>query len=357
MTSGTRFISTAVFLMGSISLGSCSMKKSTRVDELFEAYRDRHAPGAAVIIIKNGRPLLIQAYGAATLEDKIAVTPATNFRLDSVSKQFTAMGLMMLAERGEVNYDMTLAGIFPDFPDYGKAITVRHLLTHTSGLIDYEDLIPDTATVQVFDRDVLAMMKQQDSTYFPPGTQHRYSNTGYALLAMVVEKIAQKSFAQFLQENIFVPLGMANTVAFEKGIATVARRALGYRMEQDKFIFKDQSLTSAVLGDGGIYSSVEDLFKWDQALYTELLVKSESLQQAFTPAVLLDGTITDYGFGWRSDEYRGRKRMHHTGSTSGFRNVIQRYPDDKFTVIILTNRAEPEVTPLAEKLVDWFLIE
>jgi CubicO group peptidase (beta-lactamase class C family) len=130
---------------------------------------------------------------------------------------------------------------------------------------------------------------------------------------------------------------------------------MGSREEKGKFIFKDQSLTSAVLGDGGIYSSIEDLFKWDQALYAEKLVKSETLQQAYTRGILNDGQGIDYGFGWRLDDYRGRARAQHTGSTSGFRNVIQRYPEDKFTVIILTNRAEPEVEELANQLTDLFL--
>ena len=333
------------------------MDKSARVDKLFESYDGDHTPGAAVMIIKNGQPILVKAYGWARLEEAVRVTPSTNFRLASVTKQFTAMCLMMLVERGELTYEMTLQGIFPDFPDYGRAITVRHLLNHTSGLIDYEDLIPDSATIQVLDRDVLALMKQQDSTYFVPGAEHRYSNTGYALLAMIVEKVAQKSFAQFLKENIFDPLGMSNSIAYEHGVTTVANRAMGYRPEQGEFIFKDQSVTSAVLGDGGIYSSVEDMYKWDQALYADKLVKAQTLQQALTPAILNNGTVTDYGFGWRLDEYRGHRRMHHTGSTIVFRNVIQRYLDDDFTVVILTNRAEPDVAPLAEQLTDLYLMD
>jgi CubicO group peptidase (beta-lactamase class C family) len=248
-----------------------------------------------------------------------------------------------------------LQQIFPEFPAYGQNITIRHLLQHTSGLIAYEDLIPDTATVQVLDKDVLAMMLAQDSTYFAPSSQYRYSNSGYAVLAMVIEKISGQPFAEFLQENIFKPLGMKNTVAYQKGISTVTRRAMGYRQEGGHFVFSDQSLTSAVLGDGGIYSSVEDLFKWDQALYNEKLIKKEAMASAFTLGVLSDGKPLDYGFGWRIDQYHGQRRLWHTGSTSGFRNVIQQYPDARFTVIILTNRAEPEVAPLADKLAEMFL--
>lgn len=329
--------------------------KTAPVDQLFSSYNGKDTPGAVVLVIKNGKPIFQKAYGRANLEDKTPVTLATNFRLASVTKQFTAMCIMKLVQSGRLEYDHNLQQIFPEFPAYGRDVTIRHLLQHTSGLIAYENLIPDTATIQVRDKDVLKMMMAQDSTYFPPGLQYRYSNSGYAVLAMVVEKTSGQSFALFLQENIFKPLGMKNTVAYEKGISTVKHRALGYRQEEGRFVFSDQSLTSAVLGDGGIYSSVEDLFKWDQALYTEKLVKQETLAAAFTSGVLRDGKSLDYGFGWRIDQVNGQRRLWHTGSTSGFRNVIQRYPEARLTVIILTNRAEPEVSPLADKLVEMFL--
>jgi len=307
------------------------------------------------MVIQNGKPIFKKAYGVANLEEKTPITLSTNFRLASVTKPFTAMCIMKLVESGRLSYEHNLQQIFSEFPAYGRSITIRHLLQHTSGLIAYEALIPDTATVQVLDKDVLRMMMSQDSTYFPPGTQYRYSNSGYAVLAMIVEKVSGKSFAKFLQENIFKPLGMKNTVAYEKNISTVKNRAMGYWQEGGQFVFSDQSVTSAVLGDGGIYSSVEDLLKWDQALYTEKLLERETLAAAFTPGVLLDGKSLEYGFGWRLDQFNGRRRVMHTGSTSGFRNVIQRYPDDNFTVIILTNRAAPEVAPLADKLAEMFL--
>jgi CubicO group peptidase (beta-lactamase class C family) len=172
---------------------------------------------------------------------------------------------------------------------------------------------------------------------------------------MIVEKISGQSFAEFLKQNIFDPLAMTNTVAYEKGISEVNFRAFGYANENGTLVFKDQSLTSAVLGDGGIYSSIEDLFKWDQALNTDKLVSFETLEQAFTPAILKDGTKLDYGFGWRIDEYHGFKRVHHTGQTCGFTTIIQRYPEQKFSVIILTNRNEPMLMELANRLTDLFL--
>lgn len=343
-----------VFLVGLLILLGCQ-SRLRRVDQLFEIYRQPNAPGAAMMIIKDGSAILKRCYGLANIELGVPVTSNTNFRLASMTKQFTAMCILMLIETHQLDLEQRLTDIFPDFPAYGNKITVRHLLTHTSGLIDYEDLIPDSATVQVLDRDVLRMMMAQEATYFEPGTQYRYSNSGYAVLAMIVEKITGQSFATFLKHHIFDPLSMTGTVAFENGISAVAHRAYGYAYENGRFILRDQSLTSAVLGDGGIYSSIEDLYKWDQALYTDRLVDPQTLAMAFTPAVLADGTQLDYGFGWRIDKYRGFARMHHTGQTCGFTTIIQRYPEQRFSIIILTNRHEPMLMELANAVANLYL--
>lgn len=307
------------------------------------------------MVIRDGKPIFKKTYGCADTDAKTPIDTKTNFRLASVTKQFTAMCIMMLVEQGGLLYNSSLKEIFPDFPEYGRNITIHHLLHHTSGLIAYETLIPDTATVQVLDRDVLALLMKQDSTYFAPGSSYRYSNSGYAVLAMVVEKISGKAFALFLKDNIFDPLGMRNTVAYEKGISTVSRRAFGHTLADSVFTPTDQSMTSAVLGDGGIYSSVEDMFRWDQALYTDRLVSDQTLRKAFTSGTLHDGRQTGYGFGWNIDEYRGLRRIWHAGSTTGFRSVIQRYPNEKLTVIILANSNVPNLPQLAEKLTDIFL--
>jgi CubicO group peptidase (beta-lactamase class C family) len=287
----------------------------------------------------------------AQLEKSIPVTAGTNFRLASVTKQFTAMCIMILEEQGKLEYSTTLKEIFPEFPSYGQNITIRQLLQHTSGLLDYEDLVTDSLPYQILDAEILQIMMQQDSTYFKPGSDYRYSNTGYAILAMIVEHLSSQSFAEFLKMNIFIPLGMDSTVAFEKGISRVPKRAHGYTIQADSIKFTDQSVTSAVLGDGGIYSSINDLLKWDKALYTDTLISKQSLKLASTPH------LENYGFGWRIDQYKGHTRIHHTGSSRGFRNVIQRFPEDHFTVIILSNRNDPDVAPLADQLTNLFLLK
>ena len=326
-----------------------SVNYEQEVDRIFAAYEGEQTPGAVVRVIRDGQPVFTRNYGMANIEERMPVTAETNFRLASLSKQFTAMCILMLVDRGELSLDTSLTDIFPDFPGYGSDITITHLLQHTSGLLDYEPFVPEDSPLQVTDAGVLDLMRRQDRTDFEPGSEHRYSNSGYAVLAMIVEHVSGQTYPEFLKRNIFEPLGMRNTVAHQDGISTVTARAFGYHVTDDGVEFSDQSPWSAVLGDGGIYTSVVDLSLWDAALYADDLVSAALKRQAFTPF------LEDYGFGWRIDEYRGHLRMHHSGSTVGFRNFIQRFPDDRLTVIVLSNRRDPEVDPLAEKVADLFL--
>jgi CubicO group peptidase (beta-lactamase class C family) len=328
---------------------ACGNGEASRVDALFAAYQGEGMPGAAVLVVSDGAPILIRTYGLADVDQKIPIRPETNFRLASLTKQFTATCILMLVERGQLSLDATLPEVFEGFPEYGRAIRVRNLLNHTSGLIDYESLIPDDFDGQVSDRDALQSMYEVDHTYFEPGTEYRYSNTGYAMLAVLIENITGTPFADFLKQNIFAPLGMDDTVAYQKGVSTVSNRAFGYTVEDGVVTFSDQSPTSAVLGDGGIYTSVLDYLKWDRALYTEALLPRALLDQMWTAG------LGEYGFGWRVDSVDGHRRLHHDGSTSGFRNYVIRYPDDRMTVLVLTNRRGPDVKPLAEQVAAIYL--
>lgn len=386
-------------------------KTTAQIDSLFRDFGHPNAPGAAVMVIHNGKAVFSKGYGLANLESKTPCTTNTNFRLASVSKQFTAMAVMILVEQKKLMLDERLNNFFPEFPDYGKQITVRHLLTHQSGLLEYEDLIPSGTTIPVLDQDVLRILMtntgdsprggfqavawtedetknqsalqaelqkpggsatktNRQTTYFPPGSQYRYSNTGYSLLALIVEARSGQTFARFLKENIFEPLKMDNTLAYEQGLSTVANRAYGHtpiasslspsEVERTgvkglKFERTDQSLTSSVLGDGGIYSSVTDLFKWDQALYKSKLVSEPMLRVAFSPAVQTDKPGIGYGFGWYLTEYRGLKEIFHGGSTIGFRTRIARFPEKNFSVIFLANRADANLEELPHKIVDLVL--
>ncbi|HEY7161554.1 MAG TPA: serine hydrolase domain-containing protein [Acidobacteriota bacterium] len=329
-------------------------KNSAQIDALFKDF-DGTNPGAVVMVIHHGRVIYEKGYGLANIEQKIPCTTSTNFRLASVSKQFTATSILILASQNKLSLDDPITKFFPEFPAYGKEITVRHLLSHRSGLIDYEDLIPDGTTIQVGDRNALNLVRQQNKTYFPPGSDFRYSNTGYALLSLIVESVSGNTYAAFLKRNIFSPLQMTNTLAYEAGISKVENRAYGYALENNKFVPSDQSLTSAVLGDGGIYTSVNDLFKWDQALYTDKILSQKILREAYTVASpKTDIDNAGYGFGWYITKHRDTDLFFHRGNTCGFTNLIERYPEKKFTVIILTNRRDAEIMDLGKRIFDLY---
>jgi CubicO group peptidase (beta-lactamase class C family) len=313
-----------------------------KVDALLRNYAG-DVPGAAVLVLRDGQPVVRAGYGLADLEAGTPATPETNYRLASMTKQFTAASILLLAEDSRLRLDDRGHTWLPSLPKAAETVTIRHLLTHTSGLIDYEDVIPEILAAQLHDADVLRLLETQGRTYFRPGTGYRYSNSGYALLALIVQRASGKTFATFLRERIFQPLAMFNTVAYEEGISTVSNRAFGYTEEAGRWNRTDQDQTSAVLGDGGIYSSIDDLTKWDAALYDGRLLHPSSLRAAFTPATRTDDPQTKYGYGWRMTG----ETLWHSGETVGFRNVIVRYPKRHLTVVVLTNRNEPEPYQLA----------
>jgi len=325
------------------------------VDDLFTAYSGAAMPGASVVVIQDGAVIIRAAYGTADLEHHVPATPETDYRLASLTKQFTAMCIMLLARDGKLRYDQPVRDFLPELPATAAAVTVRNLLNHTSGLVDYEDLIPASRTAQLDDRDVLALLAAKDSVYFPAGSQYRYSNSGYVLLGLIVARVAGMSLPDFLHARIFAPLGMRSSVMHVEGRDTIPQRAYGYSAQGGTFVQTDQSVTSATLGDGGIYTNVDDLVKWDRALREGSLVDSATLQLATTPPSLPGGAETQYGFGWWVDQYRGEPRWRHTGETSGFRNAIQRFPRRGLTIIVLTNRSSGEPAAIVERIADRLL--
>ncbi len=344
------------------SLPTWGQATPRQIDAVFANLRSDKAPGVAALVVYDGRTVFHRGYGVTDLRTLRNIDEGTNFRLASVTKEFTAACIMLLARDGKLHYDDPLTNFFPDFPAYGKAITVRNLLNHTSGLVDYSELLmkqyPDTPPEkipQIHDAGVLKLLEQQASTQFPPGTKWEYSNSGYAVLAMIVEKASGKPFGRFLQDRIFKPLKMNDTLAYEKGKNEVPFRAYGYTGKENDWHETDQSPTSAVLGDGGVYSSVDDLAKWDRALREHSLFSEAEIQPALTPVQLRDGSTENYGFGWFLDPYRGHKRMWHPGGTVGFHTAIQRFPDDKLTIIILANRTDVDPEELASKVADLYL--
>ena len=357
----------SAFAIVLIGLTASAQVSSSQIDSIFASLKSGKAPGAAVLVVRNGKAVYRQGYGVTDLRTLHPIDSTTDFRLASFTKQFTAACIMLLVKDGKLHYDDHLTDVFPEFPPYGRSITIRNLLNHTSGLPDYEDILmkqyPDTPPEkipQILDAGVLKLLEQQTRGEFPAGTRWEYSNSGYAVLAMIVEKVSGKPFGAFLRERIFVPLKMDHTLAYEKGKNEVPHRAYGHMKTDKGWKETDQSPTSAVLGDGGIYTSIDDLVKWDRALREHTLLTEAEMQPALTPVRPLDGSAKfadspSYGFGWFLDPYRGHKRIWHDGETIGFRTTIQRFPDDNLTIIVLANRADIDPEAMALKVADLYL--
>lgn len=345
---------------------AAGLRAQPDIDSIFAPLIEAKSPGMAVLVRKDGHTVAVRGYGVRDLRTLAPIDAETNFRLASGSKQFTAMAVMLLVHAGKLHYEDRLTSIFPSFPAWGRTITIRHLLTHTSGLPDYENLMNQawTPAHQIRDAEVLALLKQQTSPKFKAGTSWSYSNSAYVVLGLVVAKISGKPFAEFLQDRIFAPLGMGDTLVYVKGEDPVPNRAYGHSKEAGKFVETDQSATSATLGDGGVYSNLADLAKWDAALRAHALLPAAEIQAAWTPVKLADGSTPKwpaepsednlhpgqpvaYGFGWFLDPFEGYARAWHTGTTEGFRTAIERFTEDDVTVIVLCNRADLDADKLA----------
>ncbi|MCP1583415.1 CubicO group peptidase (beta-lactamase class C family) [Pseudoxanthomonas mexicana] len=332
--------------MAMMSTGAHAATREETIDAWMRDYTGQ-VPGASVLVLEGGDAVFQRSYGLADLEAGVASSPTTNYRLASVSKQFTAASVLLLVEDGVLTLDDPVRRWLPTLPAAAEAITLRHLLSHTSGLIDYEDLLPPDQVRQIHDADVLRLLEREDRLYFPAGSDYRYSNSGYALLALVVERASGQRFAAFLQARIFSLLGMTATLAREDEGPPVTDRAFGYTRVGDRWERTDQSTTSAVLGDGGIYSSITDLAKWDAAWYDDRLLSTPSRAQAVQASTATpEPDVAHYGFGWR---LQGRMQWH-SGESIGFRNVLLRFPAQRLTVIVLSNRDAPEPYRLARQI-------
>ena len=361
---------------------SISMAESPEktVADLLERTVPADGPGLAVLVRTNGRSRLPLTRGVRDLRSHAKIDASTNFRLASCTKQFTAMAIMLLVHDGKLRYDERLTDIFPEFPAYGHAIAIYQLLNHTSGLSDYEELMDKaaagkaplwTAAHQITDAEVLKLIETEQRGKSAPGKHWAYSNSGYVVLGLIVAKVSGQSFPEFLHQRIFAPLAMNNTVAYVKGSNGVRNRAYGHSIENGAIVETDQSPTSATLGDGGIYSNLEDLGKWDEALSRHTLLSEAEMGAALIPVATSEGAPhwdsgpgdadpvggkpVWYGFGWFLDPYRGHRRMWHYGETMGFKSSVQRFTNDNLSVIVLMNRTDVDAIGLSTKISELFL--
>lgn len=349
---------------------SLRARLSTQVDSLLAPWNQPGLPGAAVLVVQCGQVLHKRGYGMADVAGQRPIAPDTLFDLGSITKPFTALAVMMLAERGQVRYDQSLTDFFPDLPSWARQVTVRRLLTHTAGLPEYEELFaasgkldrdyPRSAsttrsTYEPTSREGLALLATVQKLRFRPGARFEYSNSGYMVLAQVVERVSGLRYAEFLRRYVFEPLGMSRSLVYDETTPFILQRAVSYSWRGGRLADVDYTPLNFIYGDGNVQSTVEELAQWDQALYSERLVHAATLQQAFTPAKLRHGRSSEYGFGWFVNRGYGLRRVAHGGSWLGFKNMLVRYPDQRFTVILLSNIEQFDREVLASKIARLYL--
>jgi len=326
-------------------------EKIREIDSLLSSFLTRHHYNGNALVAYKGYPVFRKSFGYRNLSTKEPLDFNTAFQLASVSKAFTAMSVLILKERGLLNLDDAVQKYVPDFPF--NNVTIKNLLQHTSGMPNYMYYVDNSwkSDMPLTNEDVLKLINiNKPSLCFQPGRRHFYCNTGYAMLALLVERVSDQPFSTFLNEYIFEPLKMTHTFAWNKAtwdsnpdIATGFSR-MGWKYRPVEHVPLDE-----VLGDKSVYSTVDDLLKWDQALYQHKLVSEGLLQEAFTPLVLKNKKVQKYGYGWRLNEVNGKKVIYHNGLWNGFTSSLTRYVEDSLTVIMVNN-TNAHVGPMVKEI-------
>src|SRR5262245_26658991 len=330
-----------------------------KVNKLFTEWDMPGSPGCALAIVKDGQVIYKRGYGVANLEYNIPITPSSVFYVGSIAKQFTAMCIALLAQQGKFSLDDDIRKFVPEIPDYGAPITIRHLIHHTSGLQDFWDLIGKEGRRwdDAYDlKDVIEIVARQKELNCKPGGKHLYSNTGYMLLAVIVQRATGKSLRQYAEEQIFKPLGMLHTRFHDDHTAILQNRVYGY-VPQNGNNFSVHVINNDLVGAGGLWTTVEDLSLWDANFYSAKVGGSKLIQLIQTPGTIIDGAKCDYAFGLHIDEYKGLKRVRHGGVFAGYRAEMIRLPDKRLSVALLCNSSSIVPTTLANEIADIFLAD
>ncbi|KGK00079.1 serine hydrolase domain-containing protein [Thalassotalea sp. ND16A] len=331
--------------------------ETAAIDKVFSQWDHPGSPGASVGVIKDGELIFSGGYGMANLEYDIPNSSKSVFRIGSTSKQFTAASIILLVEKGKISLSDTLNQFFPDFPDYAKTITISHLLNHTSGIRDYltlADLSGKRSDDYYTDDDIMHWLINQQQTNFNPGDEFLYSNSGYWLLGQIVEHVSGINMAEFAQREIFEPLAMNHTHFHNDHNQIVKNRASGY-VPSGENQYEISMTTLDMIGDGGIFTSVEDIKKWDDAYYNNKVFSKKFWSMMTKRGQLNSGEVIDYASGLFLGEYKGLKMISHGGSFVGFRANLIRFPEQKFSVVVFANRGDANPTRMAFQVADIFL--
>ncbi|MBW4624504.1 MAG: beta-lactamase family protein [Brasilonema octagenarum HA4186-MV1] len=338
-----------------------TLPSPNKVDELFSEWDKPDSPGFALAIIKDGETIYKRGYGMADLEHNVTISPNSVFDIASTSKQFTAMCIALLARKGELSLDDEIQIYISEIPRYEYPITVRHLIHHTSGIRDFLNLM-ELAGMRCEndypENEIIALIARQQELNFKPGEEHLYSNSGYFLLAEIVKRVSGKSLAVFADQHIFSPLGMKATHFHDDFTRIVQNRAIGYSVREEGSFQIDTTIFD-IVGDGGIYTTVEDLCIWDENFYQNKLggYGQDLIEEIITPGILNSGEVIDYAFGLDRGHYRGLETISHGGAWMGYRSQMLRFPKQRFSVICLSNLGSAEPEELARKVADIYLVD
>ncbi|UCC82606.1 MAG: beta-lactamase family protein [Gemmatimonadota bacterium] len=330
-----------------------------RVDSVFSEYDRTNSPGCALGVIRDGELIYARGYGMANLDLGVAITRASVFRIGSTSKQFTAASVVLAAQNGEMSLDDDIREYLPEVPEYGRTITIRDLLHHTSGIRDYLGLMRLTGLRGddwFTDDEVVGMVARQRATNFEPGSEYLYSNSGYFFISQIIKRATGMTLREYAQQHIFRPLGMTHTHFHDDHNEIVLNRASGYAPAAGGG-FRISMTTLDMVGDGGVFTTVEDLLLWDRNFYEPRVGGEEFLRTMLQRGVLTGGETLDYALGLRHASYRGLPAVRHSGAFVGFRAEIIRFPEQRFSVICLCNLATASPSRLAERVADVYLAD
>ena len=332
---------------------ACHHDPRNRIDALLEPLASDRTPGLSVMVIKNGVVVYSASRGMADIERGIPIGPRTAFDIASVSKQFTGMLAMILHQEGRLDYDAPVVRYLPELSRFGPGVTVRHLLTHTAGLPDYYDALARSAApgVWVSNRQALAFLAQWGEPAFPPGDRFAYSDVGYEMLALVLESATGEPFGDLLRRRIFEPLEMTDTRLRDRPDVPVPDRARGYTPLVKGFVPGPAHPLDFLVGSGAINTTIDDLRRWYRALDGERLVTRSTLKEALRPMRLNGGGYGSYAFGWFLKKDLWRRRLEHPGIWNGYQSFVVRYPESHFTVVLLANRSDVDLSILADRIV------
>lgn len=345
----------ALFLAVLVAFGNDP--QTDKVDALFAQWNKPDSPGCAVAIIKDGRVLYKRGYGNANLDYDIPLSSKTVFNIGSVSKQFTAISVALLVRQGKLSLDDDIRKYLPDMPQYSAPITIRRLLYHTSGVREYSHLLQlaGTRSQDATSDDVYKIIARQKELNFNPGDEYLYSNSGYFLLARIVQKVSGMSLREFAEKHIFKPLGMISTRFQDDQSEVIKNRATGYSPRQGGG-FAIESITSDAVGAGNLLTTIDDLILWDRSFDQNNLPGGQDLlREALTRGTLNNGEKIDYGLGLDVETYRGLNEFGHGGATNGFTADMIRFPDQRFTVFCLCNLSNIESSRLTRQIADIYL--